>query len=528
MKLGGKVQKIILLSSFFLASFSGALVVVSLLSHQIQKLEQETFTEKLLVTTEKVTSQIKSSLKNANEINNFQCNQEDLNHLRELVQSNSEIFDIGYIDNNLVKCTANWGVFKPVKLSAIDTSDKLGYRFYRNETNLYDINEPYNITSQNNFFVVNIANPLARHSNTMPNFEFKISTKDDSFVFDKYSPHTDSNSVFNLHLQTNVCSETYSYCVSTYNKHAGLGNYSEHVRMFIISTCAFLCYILTHVMNLVMETNRSIEYRFKKAIKNNSIYMEYQPLVCIDGDRIKAVEALVRWYDPVYGQVSPDLFISIAEKLSLYPELAYYTAKRSITDLAPTLRQIPSFDLGINIGSFEIREPEFLTFLDKLVGLERIRPNQIKIEITETIDVDIKTISNFADRAKSLGFKVVLDDFGTGVSNLVWLTEINFDYIKIDRVFVQALNFDPKKIMASAVMELVSNLDKPVVFEGVESSYEYKMIKKYCPQGYVQGWLFYKSMPLPELLDVLLKEYPDLLTSKTSELTGSFNEQTDT
>ena len=75
---------------------------------------------------------------------------------------------------------------------------------------------------------------------------------------------------------------------------------------------------------------------------------------------------------------------------------------------------------------------------------------------------------------------VVLDDFETGVSNLVWLTEVNFDYIKIDRVFVNALNFDVKKNMASSIMELVTSLGKDVVFEGVETKREYDMIKSYC------------------------------------------------
>ncbi|WP_242536358.1 EAL domain-containing protein, partial [Vibrio sp. Vb2880] len=75
---------------------------------------------------------------------------------------------------------------------------------------------------------------------------------------------------------------------------------------------------------------------------------------------------------------------------------------------------------------------------------------------------------------------VVLDDFGTGISNLVWLTEVNFDYIKIDRVFVNALNFDIKEGMARAVMDLVTNLGKEVVFEGVETKREYDLIIENC------------------------------------------------
>ncbi|MBN8035429.1 EAL domain-containing protein, partial [Vibrio vulnificus] len=88
-------------------------------------------------------------------------------------------------------------------------------------------------------------------------------------------------------------------------------------------------------------------------------------------------------------------------------------------------------------------------------------------EITEEIDVGLKELSDFSTRARALGFIVVLDDFVTGVANLVWLTEINFDCIKIDRVFVKALNYDLKKSMSEAIMDLVTSLGKRIVFEGV-------------------------------------------------------------
>lgn len=101
---------------------------------------------------------------------------------------------------------------------------------------------------------------------------------------------------------------------------------------------------------------------------------------------------------------------------------------------------------------------------------------------------------------------VVLDDFGTGVSNLVWLSEVNFDYIRIDSVFVNALNFDIKKGMLNAVMNLVTSLGKDVVFEGVETEYEYDMIKEHCASGYVQGWYFYRAVPLDRLKAILEEE----------------------
>lgn len=327
-------------------------------------------------------------------------------------------------------------------------------------------------------------------------------------VLDEYTPPHSLSSYFGLKLITNACSSLYGYCVKTVNERAGLPYYSVLTNIIVFIIILTMCYLITHLSKLIIDNGQSIEVRYRKALREHSLHMEYQPLVSIGNRKIEAVESLVRWTDDFYGRVSPELFISIAEKLSLYPDLARFTAKKAISDMAQVLRNDPEFSLGINIGSYEIREWAYLNFLTAVVSSHGVNPNQIKIEITESIDVELTEISEFSSSAQALGFMVVLDDFGTGVSNLVWLTEVNFDYIKIDRVFVNALNFDIKKGMAGAVMDLVTSLGKVVVFEGVETQYEYDMIIESCTERYVQGWYFYKSLPLTELLPVINKKEP--------------------
>lgn len=497
-----------LLGIFFVSLMSMSFVI-SLFTYELQKIEQEEFASGVLADAEKVTSQLVTVLDKANALGAFSCTKEQINELRELVQSNSEVFDAGFVENDTVYCTANWGVIKPTRLMPQDKGAQNGYRLYSNEENLYRIAEHYNLTAKGQFFAVNITTPYSRLLKTLPKFKFQIYSNAIDYVFDQYSPETTAKSVFAVSLSTEACSDKFGFCVRTVNDRAGLPYYSVRTNLIIFFVILTISYLITYLSKLVIANRQSIEFRFRTALRDESLFMEYQPLVRIENGRVDAVESLVRWTDDVYGRVSPELFISIAEKLSLYPELAHFTAKRAISDMAPVLRNDTQFSCGINIGTYEVREHKFLEFLMALVISKGIKPNQIKIEITESIDVELVEIADFSLRAQALGFMVVLDDFGTGVSNLVWLTEVNFDYIKIDRVFVNALNFDIKKGMATAIMELVASLGKEVVFEGVETKREYDMTTEHCTKGYVQGWYFYRSLPLTELLSLLNENAAD-------------------
>ena len=101
--------------------------------------------------------------------------------------------------------------------------------------------------------------------------------------------------------------------------------------------------------------------------------MEYQPIVSIRSGEIQGAESLVRWDDAVYGKVSPELFIRIAEKLSIYPELAIYTSRQAILDMASILRSNPDFSISINVCSYEILDNNYLCFLDNITSMHAIK-----------------------------------------------------------------------------------------------------------------------------------------------------------
>ncbi|MCE7594567.1 EAL domain-containing protein [Vibrio fluvialis] len=493
--------------AMFLAAFALTLGILEVTTYYLQQDEQIRFAKEVLDEAEQATEQISDALHVANTILQPSCDHATMTVIRQLVHENSEIYDIGLMEGDSVLCSANWGVFDPVNVADKFQTAFKGYRFYTQVDHLFPVDDKYDLTRLNQFVTLTVPDQYQHLMQRMPKFRFSVESATDEHVFTQYTPGNDYGNPFPpLSIKTKTCSDRFNYCVHTHNAKAGLANYSAHVLLALLAIALLFSFLLAYSFWTFISRHNSIEHRFREALSQKKLYMEYQPVVTVKDKRIAGVESLVRWEDNQYGRVSPELFIGIAEKLSLYPQLAYFVAERSISEMAPILQENPGFSLGINIAAFELQDPQFLPFLSKLTLELSIQPSQIKIEITERIDLPLSELADFSRRAKSMGFMVVLDDFGTGVANLVWLTEMDFDFIKVNRVFVNALNYDMKRNIVRPVMDLITGLNKQVVFEGVETEHEFKIIEENCPWGYIQGWYFYKSMPKSELDAVLARD----------------------
>lgn len=483
-----------------------SVLVIDLITYRIQQDEQQKFQQFAYAEALQVTKQIINVLNMAQSLDEPQCNQDTLNALRLLTHHNNKIYDLGLINNDMVLCSANWGIFGPVQIASLDTTSFLGYNFYSHVSNLFPTDQAYNLIQQGRFFSLEVPNPYASLLMQNPGYHFKMSTLDEQHIFYQYQPTSSQNLLFPpLHIHTKQCNDAYRFCVYIDNYSAGLANYPPGTLVGLLCVAVLFSLIATYAWFSYFHKQNSLENRFRKALRNETITMEYQPVVAVNDQHIIGVESLVRWQDSKFGRVSPDIFIRIAEKLNLYPQLSYFIARRVITEMAPVLKKYPTFAIGINIDTYEIEDRQFLPFIYRLVQDNAIDPDQIKIEITERISLPLEELSDFSQRAKSFGFNVVLDDFGTGVANLVWLTELDFDFIKVDRIFVNALNYDVKRKMVGPIMDLLTSLNRPVVFEGVETEHEHNIIKQNCDWGYIQGWYFHRSMPKSEL-DQLLAE----------------------
>ncbi len=480
--------------------FATLLAGVNLVTYWNQKEQQDLFAQELLRQAELVSTQITNAIDDINQQGLTKCDQHSIDQLRFETNSYEHVYDLGLVIDGKIACTANWGVLtRPLALPAAKYITPSGYEIYSRLDNILPINERFDVAKLHNVVGLTVLQPFKQFTDRKPNFTFDIKTKAQNHIYLQYQPEPPPL-FFNLPWlsRTQLCSSHFSYCVNIRSDRVGLGYYAPNTVWHVLALCFIASLLIKYSLRSFIDKRQSMEFRFRRAISHRKLYMEYQPVLDLNG-RLLGVESLIRWHDERYGFVSPELFLNIAEELKLYPKVSRFTVETSIREMAPLLNQNPQFSLALNVNTFEIRDIEFLHHLHAMVSEQNVNPAQIKIEITERIAVPLSALSQFSERAKTFGFHIALDDFGTGVANLVWLTEIDFDVIKIDRVFTQALSNDFKKNMVFAILDLLSGLNKQVIFEGVETEQQLAVIAQSCPTAYVQGWYFYKALTKRDL-----------------------------
>ena len=247
---------------------------------------------------------------------------------------------------------------------------------------------------------------------------------------------------------------------------------------------------------------RALARKLKKQIQQDNIFPVYQPQVKIDTQEIIGVESLARWHDSKLGPISPDVFIPVAEESNLIEKLTEKLMVRIFHDLHKILEINAAFTVSINISTELLTSDTFINFLNLLSATYRFNRNQIVLEVTERTTSDQDKMASFSKRLQAQGYLVSIDDFGTGVSNLSWLSTLDPSEIKVDKIFTQAVGTETVNyITLDGIFSMLEHLAVKVVFEGVETEEQRAYIHQKIPNAIGQGWLFAK----PQKIDALMK-----------------------
>lgn len=225
------------------------------------------------------------------------------------------------------------------------------------------------------------------------------------------------------------------------------------------------------------------------AIDRQEFQTFYQPIFCVESDRIIGFEALTRWLHPQKGWIPPSVFIPLAEKVGLIHQLGLWSLEQSCHQLGQWQQQFPSalpLFMSVNLSAIQLLQPSFIEAVQEILRDTKIAPGSLKLEITETsliqnYDMAIATLS----KLKSLGVQLYVDDFGTGYSSLGRLQNLPVDALKLDRCFVAGKQWHISK----AILFLASKLGLEAIAEGVETIEEVEFLKA---MGYrkMQGYFF--------------------------------------
>jgi EAL domain-containing protein (putative c-di-GMP-specific phosphodiesterase class I) len=234
----------------------------------------------------------------------------------------------------------------------------------------------------------------------------------------------------------------------------------------------------------------------RTAIEENQLTLFYQPKLSLKTMEISHVEALVRWQHPEKGLIPPDSFISIAEKTGQMDALTRWVTQTAINQYLEWLDKGIKINIAINISAENILDKSYPNFVIALKNKHKLGDCAITLEVTEDAVVDDPSkATEVLNYLNQNGFKLSIDDYGTGYSSLAQLKQLPVQELKIDRSFVQhLLDNESDKIIVKSTIELAHNMGLTLVAEGIEDEQTLLWLKS---QGCELAQGYFISKPLP-------------------------------
>ncbi|PPQ35454.1 hypothetical protein CH337_17090 [Rhodoblastus acidophilus] len=249
-------------------------------------------------------------------------------------------------------------------------------------------------------------------------------------------------------------------------------------------------------MEVDARRHAELENALRRALAAGEIAPHYQPIVDLDTRKLRGFEILARWRDPQLGQVSPEIFIPVAERRGLILNLFADLLAQACLDAAHWPQDLV---LSMNVSPSQLRHIDFPEELLARLHTHGFAPDKLEIEITETALIgDVDAVRDVIRRLRAAGVKVALDDFGMGFSSLNHLRQFKIDKVKIDRSFTKIIFDDPESaFIVQSVIHLAHGLNLKVVAEGIEDERTAEMIRLMgCDLG--QGYHFGKALAGPD------------------------------
>jgi diguanylate cyclase (GGDEF)-like protein len=245
------------------------------------------------------------------------------------------------------------------------------------------------------------------------------------------------------------------------------------------------------------KTRLALSSKLHLALAENQFEIYYQPVLKLKTTKTHHFEALLRWPQADGSFIPPDQFIPVAEKNGSIRQVTLWVLDNICLHLEDFARENIDACIHINLSTLDLQDYRFSTYLADLVREGRLSPAQLVLEVTETaIMANVAKTRDILSQLSRLGFRISLDDFGTGFSSLSILRELPINQIKIDRSFVMAMhNGNTNNAIVRSIIFLAQNLGCSVVAEGVETqAIAEELIQLQC--DYLQGYYYCKPLPL--------------------------------
>jgi diguanylate cyclase (GGDEF)-like protein len=250
-------------------------------------------------------------------------------------------------------------------------------------------------------------------------------------------------------------------------------------------------------MNARVQARLQLETDMRRGLLHNEFFLAYQPQIDMRTGEPCAVEALLRWRDPVRGVVAPTEFIPIAEESGMIQALGARVLRDACRQVVEWNRQGVAMRLSVNLSVQQLQHDSCLAIVEEALAASGLAPQHLDLEITESVIITHpdKALATLA-RLKERGISITVDDFGTGYSSLSYLARLPIHAVKIDQRFVRGLEHNRNDVaITQAIIALSHSLGLRVIAEGVETAAQFEFLKQHGCEA-AQGFLI--ARPLEE------------------------------
>jgi diguanylate cyclase (GGDEF)-like protein/PAS domain S-box-containing protein len=255
-----------------------------------------------------------------------------------------------------------------------------------------------------------------------------------------------------------------------------------------------------------VQERQVLKAELRTALENNEFYLEYQPLINLENERITGFEALLRWQNPRHGLIPPQRFIPLAEETGEIIAIGDWVMRKACLEAS---RWPDDVKIAVNLSAVQFR-PTLPHSIASALSTSGLSAGRLELEITESVllqssEANLRILNDL----RALGVRTAMDDFGTGFSSLSYLSRFPFDKLKIDRSFILQPGRREAEAIVGAVVGLGRSLGMTITAEGVETSTQLAMIReKRCHEA--QGYLFGAPMLAEKALRAISNSYGQL------------------
>jgi diguanylate cyclase (GGDEF)-like protein/PAS domain S-box-containing protein len=240
-----------------------------------------------------------------------------------------------------------------------------------------------------------------------------------------------------------------------------------------------------------LDERLKVEAQLRRALEREEFRLVYQPKVQVGSGRIVGFEALLRWTNPLLGEVSPVRFIPIAERTGLIIQIGAWALQQACRQVQAWHQAGIDVKVAVNLSPRQFYQKDLLPMIRACMDQSAIRPGSLELEITESALMSREQeVDMLMREIRALGIELSIDDFGTGYSSLAYLKRFPVQRLKVDRAFIRDLGTDEDgAAIVRSIVNLAHGLKLAVVAEGVETEQQLAILRAMGCDEY-QGFLF--------------------------------------